>query len=159
MTTVLPDEDGATLRAAALRLLRRSLHIFPVNAGSCNGCEIELAAALEPLTAHGITLVPTPGEADMILVTGPVTRGLRGPLLAAYAALPPPRLVAALGACACSGGVFAGCYAVEAPLDQLLPVDVYIPGCPPAPDAILHGLLLALGRAEARLRAGEVRPG
>ena len=92
----------------------------------------------------------------MLLVTGPVTAPLRQRLLGAYQALPDPKLVAAMGACACSGGLFRGGYAVATQLDALVPVDVYIPGCPPSPQALLHGLLLAVGRAEARMRKGVV---
>ena len=145
------------LRASARRLFSRSLHVRQVDAGSCNGCEFELATLLGPaydLQRFGIDIVASPRHADLLLVTGPVTRHLRQALLDSYQAMAEPRLVAAMGVCPISGGVFAGSYAVCGPLDLHLPVDVYIPGCPPRPQAILHGLLLALGRAEARLRDG-----
>ena len=128
---------------------------------SCNGCESELGALLGPvykLQRYGIDLVDSPHQADLLLVTGPVTRHLRAPLLRAYEAMPAPKLVLALGACACSGGVFHASYAVPGRLDDLLPVDLYLPGCPPPPEAILHGLLLALGRAEGRLVQGRLKP-
>jgi Ni,Fe-hydrogenase III small subunit len=102
----------------------------------------------------GIDIVASPRHADLLLVTGPVTRHLRQALLDSYEAMAEPRLVAAMGACPISGGVFAGSYALAGPLDRLLPVDVYIPGCPPRPEALLHGLLVVLGRAEQRLVQG-----
>ncbi|HZS87813.1 MAG TPA: NADH-quinone oxidoreductase subunit NuoB [Chloroflexota bacterium] len=156
------ERTGEALRAAARRLFRRSLHIRQVDAGSCNACEFEVNTLTGPLydvQRFGIDIVASPRHADMLLVTGPITRHLRGALLDAYAVMPEPRLVAAMGVCPIHGGVFATSYAVEGPLDRLLPVDVYIPGCPPRPQAILHGLLLALGRAEARLVDGVWQPG
>ena len=153
------EATGKRLERATRRAFRRSLHVFAVNAGSCNGCEGELAALLGPpygLARHGIAFVDSPLHADMLLVTGPVTGPLRQHLLAAYEALPDPKLVAATGACACTGGLFRGSYALDAPLGALIPVDVYIPGCPPNPRALLHGLLLAVGRGEARMRKGSV---
>jgi Ni,Fe-hydrogenase III small subunit len=155
------ERTGALLRLAARRLFRRSLHIRQVDAGSCNGCEFEVSTLTGPLydlQRFGIDIVASPRHADLLLVTGPITRHLRGALQDAYAAMPEPRLVAAMGVCPIHGGVFAGSYAAEGPLDRLLPVDLYIPGCPPRPQTILHGLLLLLGRAEARLVDGTWRP-
>lgn len=155
------ERTGDALRAAARRLFQRSLHIRQVDAGSCNGCEFEVSTLTGPLydvQRFGIDIVVSPRHADLLLVTGPITRHLRGALLDAYAAMPEPRLIAAMGVCPIHGGVFAGSYAVDGLLDRLLPVDVYIPGCPPRPQAILHGLLLALGRAEPRLVSGHWRP-
>jgi Ni,Fe-hydrogenase III small subunit len=149
------------MRAIARRLFQRSLHVRQVDAGSCNGCEFELATLLGPaydLQRFGIDVVASPRHADLLLVTGPITRHLRQALLDSYLAMAEPRLVAAMGACPISGGVFAKSYAVVGPLDRLLPVDVYIPGCPPRPQAILQGLLLVLGRAEPRLRDGVWQP-
>jgi Ni,Fe-hydrogenase III small subunit len=151
------EHTGEQLRLAARRLFRRSLHIRQVDAGSCNGCEFEVSTLTGPLydlQRFGIDIVASPRHADLLLVTGPITRHLRGALLDSYAAMPEPRLVAAMGVCPIHGGVFAGSYAVEGPLDRLLPVDLYIPGCPPRPQAILYSLLLLLGRAEARLVDG-----
>ena len=151
------ERTGFALRKAARRLFNRSLHIREVDTGSCNGCEFEVSSMMGPLydaQRFGIDIVASPRHADMLLVTGPITRHLRGPLLDAYAAMPEPRLIAAMGACPIHGGVFATSYAVEGPLDTILPVDVYIPGCPPRPQALLHGLLLALERAEQRLVNG-----
>ena len=158
MTT--SEATGKRLERATRRAFRRSLHVFAVNAGSCNGCEGERSALLGPpygLARYGIAFVDSPLHADMLLVTGPVTGPLRQHLLAAYQALPDPKLVAAVGACACTGGLFRGSYALDDPLDALIPVDVYIPGCPPSPRALLHGLLLAVGRGEARRGKGIVK--
>jgi Ni,Fe-hydrogenase III small subunit len=132
-----------------------------VDAGSCNGCEFEVSALMGPYydaQRFGIDFVASPRHADLLLVTGPVTRHLRQALLDCYEAMAEPRLVAAMGVCPISGGVFARSYAVAGPLDQLLPVDAYIPGCPPRPEALLHGLLLLLGRAEQRLVGGTWQP-
>ena len=158
MTT--SEATGKRLERATRRAFRRSLHVYAVNTGSCNGCEGELGALLGSpygLARYGIAFVDSPLHADMLLVTGPVTGPLRQHLLSAYEALPDPKLVAAMGACACTGGLFRGSYALDVPLDTLLPVDVYIPGCPPNPRALLHGLLLAVGRGEARMRNGIVQ--
>jgi len=155
------ERAGEALRAAARRLFRRSLHIRLVDTGSCNGCEFEVLALMGPLydaQRFGIEIVASPRHADLLLVTGPITRHLHRPLLDAYEAMAEPRLVAAMGVCPIDGGVFAGSYAVDGPLDRILPVDVSIPGCPPRPQALLHGLLLALGRAEQRLVAGRWLP-
>ena len=142
------------VRRRVRRLFRGSFHLRHVDAGSCNGCEAELKALTGPyydLHRLGIFVAPSPRHADGLIVTGPVTRAMREPLLRTYEAMPDPRLVIAVGACACSGGVFAGCPAVAGPLERILPVDVFIPGCPPSPLTLLHGLLLALDRV------GEVR--
>jgi Ni,Fe-hydrogenase III small subunit len=152
---------GEELRATARRLFKRSLHVRLVDAGSCNGCEFEASAILGPFydaQRFGIDFVASPRHADLLLVTGPVTRHMHRALRDAYEAMAEPRLVAAMGVCAIDGGVFAHSYAVVGPLDQVLPVDLYIPGCPPRPQALLHGLLLVLNRAEQRLVAGTWKP-
>jgi Ni,Fe-hydrogenase III small subunit len=102
----------------------------------------------------GFFFTPTPRHADVLLVTGVVTRNMEEPLLATYAAMLAPKLVIAAGACALSGGCFADGPMTHGPVDRLLPVDVYVPGCPPTPQAFLHGLLVAVGRAEQRYPAG-----
>lgn len=143
-------------------LFRRSLHIRHVDAGSCNGCESELQMLSSPyydLHHLGLFFTPTPRHADALLVTGVVTRQMEQPLMDTYAAMPNPKLVVAAGVCAVGGGAFEGGFMVHGPLDRVLPVDVYVPGCPPTPLALLHGLLLAVGRAEERYRAGEGRDG
>ena len=137
------------------RVLGRSLQIREVDAGSCNGCEVEITGLNSPIYDSerlGIRFVASPRHADMLLVTGPVTRGMEIPLKKAYNATPEPRLVVAVGACGCSGGIFGCNYASLGGVDQVIPVDVYIPGCPPPPQALLHGILLAVGRFQEKLK-------
>lgn len=156
MTHEDPEELGAELRARIMRLYGRSLHLRAVDAGSCNGCEIEMTQLLSPfydLQRFGIDFVASPRHADALLVTGPVTRNLESALRETLNATPDPKLVIALGACACSGGLFGESYATHNGVDRILPVDVYIPGCPPRPFAIIHGLLLGVNRAECRQAA------
>jgi Ni,Fe-hydrogenase III small subunit len=135
-------------RDARLRRGRpASLAVRHVDAGSCNGCEHELQAASNPyydLQRYGIGVVASPRHADVLLVTGPVTTRMREPLLAAYAAMPEPRLVAALGDCAMGCHVLGDRAQLAEPLEELLPVSVRILGCPPAPEVIAQGLLGAL---------------
>jgi formate hydrogenlyase subunit 7 len=145
-------DDERVLKRRIAHLFRGSFHLRHVDAGSCNGCEAELRAITNPfydLHRLGIFVSTSPRHADGLLVTGPVTMAMRGPLLRTYEAMPEPRLVIAVGACACTGGVFAQSPMVVGPLERLLPVDVFIPGCPPSPLTLLHGLLLALDRVEA----------
>jgi Ni,Fe-hydrogenase III small subunit/formate hydrogenlyase subunit 6/NADH:ubiquinone oxidoreductase subunit I len=144
------------LREKIRRVLGRSLQIREVDAGSCNGCEVEIAGLNSPIydaERLGIRFVASPRHADMLLVTGPVTRNMEIPLKKAYNATPEPRLVVAVGACGCSGGIFGCNYASLGGVDHVIPVDVYIPGCPPPPQALLHGILLAVGRLKERLNA------
>ncbi len=151
------DESAATLRDRIRGRLGRSLHVRQVDAGSCNGCELEIAATTNPLfdlERFGVHFVASPRHADMLLVTGPVTRNMEIALQRTYEATPEPRIVVAVGACGCSGGIFGeGGYAALGGVDRVLPVDVYIPGCPPRPQAILNGLLVAMGVREARVRS------
>ena len=109
------------------------------------------ATAALLIERFGIHFVASPRHADMLLVTGPVTRNMELALRKTYEAMPAPRLVVAVGACGCSGGIFGQNYASLGGVDQVLPVDVYVPGCPPNPHALLHGILLAVGRIEAKL--------
>jgi Ni,Fe-hydrogenase III small subunit/Pyruvate/2-oxoacid:ferredoxin oxidoreductase delta subunit len=150
------EESAARLRERIQGRLGRSLHVREVDAGSCNGCELEIAATTNPLfdlERFGIHFVASPRHADVLLVTGPVTRNMELPLLRTYEAAPDPRVVVAVGACGCSGGIFGeGTYAAVGGVDRVLPVDVYIPGCPPRPQAILNGLLVAMGVREAHAR-------
>lgn len=130
-----------------LRLLGRALAIRQVDAGSCNGCELEIAALGNPyynIEGHGIKFVASPRHADMLLVTGPVTANMREALLAAHDAMPEPRLVVATGQCAIDGGVFGESYASCGGVAKVLPVDVVVPGCPPTPTDILRGILTAV---------------
>ncbi len=148
--SVTPVEPAAGKAGeAARRILGRSLAIRQVDAGSCNGCEQEIAALNNPihdLERFGFQFVASPRHADMLLVTGPVTRNMELALLKTYAATPSPKLVVAVGACGISGGIFGVNYASRGGVDQVIPVDVYIPGCPPRPEALVNGLLLAAGR-------------
>jgi Ni,Fe-hydrogenase III small subunit/formate hydrogenlyase subunit 6/NADH:ubiquinone oxidoreductase subunit I len=148
------DEAAARLRERIRGILGRSLHVRQVDAGSCNGCELEIAAMSNPvydLERFGVHMVASPRHADVLLVTGPVTRNMEIALRRTYEATPEPRVVVAVGACGCSGGIFGeGTYAAVGGVDRVIPVDVYVPGCPPAPAAILNGLLVAMGVREAR---------
>ncbi len=138
---------------------RRSLHIRHVDAGSCNGCESELQALNNPfynLHRLGIFFTASPRFADLLLVTGPVTHAMREPLTTAYEAMAEPRWVMAVGTCAVSGGISGGNYASGTGLEGVLPVDVYLPGCPPNPAAIMEALLMFLDRAPQRVRAGQI---
>jgi formate hydrogenlyase subunit 7 len=150
------DTTARALRARILRLFGRSLHIRHVDAGSCNACESEIKLLTSPyydIHRLGLFFTSSPRHADLLLVTGPVTRAMEAPLLRAYEAMPDPRLVVAVGACACSGGIFGPSAFSRGGLAQVLPVDVFIPGCPPSPLGLIHGLLLALDRAHSRLSA------
>jgi Ni,Fe-hydrogenase III small subunit len=131
----------------ARRLFSRSLHIRQVDAGSCNGCELEIGALNNPyydLERFGMHFVASPRHADCLLVTGPVTRNMADPLKRTYDATPAPKIVVAIGDCAYDCGVFAGGYGVVGPVSAILPVDAVVHGCPPAPRAILLGILAAL---------------
>ena len=133
-----------------LRLMGRALNIRQLDAGSCNGCEAEITALTNPyydLERFGIHFVASPKHADMLLVTGPVTRNMAVAVQKTYEAVPAPKLVVAVGACGCSGGIFATSHAVAGPLDRIVPVDAYIPGCPPTPAMLLTGILEVLRRA------------
>jgi Ni,Fe-hydrogenase III small subunit/formate hydrogenlyase subunit 6/NADH:ubiquinone oxidoreductase subunit I len=146
----------ASLAARIRGRFGRSLHVRQVDAGSCNGCELEIAATANPvfdLERFGIHFVASPRHADLLLVTGPVTRNMEIALLRTLEATPEPRVVVAVGACGCSGGIFGeGTYAALGGVDRVVPVDVYVPGCPPSPQAILAGLFVAMGIREARSR-------
>ena len=138
------------------RTLSRSLHLRHLDAGSCNACDWELVALLAPyydLRRLGIDFVASPRHADGVIVTGPVTRNLEAAVRRTWEAVPDPRVVIAVGACAGSGGIVGTSYASAGGVDRVLPVDVYIPGCPPRPEAILFGILVAVGRLESRRRA------
>jgi Ni,Fe-hydrogenase III small subunit/formate hydrogenlyase subunit 6/NADH:ubiquinone oxidoreductase subunit I len=151
------DAIGAQIKERTQKIFGRALHIREVDAGSCNGCEIEIVNLNSPvydLERFGIHFVASPRHADMLLVTGPVTRNMELALRKTYDATPEPRLVVAVGACGCSGGIFGVNYATRGAVDAVIPVDVYIPGCPPNPHALLHGILLATGRMKPKQRSG-----
>lgn len=143
------DDRGEKLREKIKKLFGRSLHIREVDAGSCNGCEVEAVNLSNPVydaERFGIHFVASPRHADLLLVTGPVSRHMELALVKTYNATPFPRLVVACGSCAVSGGLFGGSYAVVGAVDKVVPVDVYVPGCPPHPEEILCGIFLALDR-------------
>ncbi len=147
----IPDESYEIICAEvgkkATKLFGRSLQIREVDAGSCNGCDYEVNALNNPfndIERLGIHFVASPRHADMLLVTGPAARNMELALVKTYNATPDPKLVVAVGACACSGGIFKDSYATRNGIDCIVPVDVYIPGCPPRPQAIMYGILKAL---------------
>ena len=138
---------GEKLQAAAMRRLGRSLSIREVDAGSCNGCEIEIHAlnnAFYDFERYGLRSVASPRHADVLMVTGPVTHNIRLSLERTWQATREPKWLVAVGDCACIGGLFQGSYTCIGRLDAVLPVDLHIPGCPPAPKALLAGLLALL---------------
>jgi Ni,Fe-hydrogenase III small subunit len=148
--TAAAAELAEALGRAARGRLGRSLAIREVDAGSCNGCELEIHAINNPLydvERFGLKFVASPRHADVLLVTGPVTHNMREALQRTYAATPAPKWVVALGDCAAHCGVFAGSYACAGAVKDVIPVDLHIPGCPPAPADILRGLLALVDRA------------
>lgn len=145
---IVSEEPAMSATAAAIRaLVGRALNIRQVDAGSCNGCEAEIVALNNPyydLERSGIHFVASPKHADMLLVTGPVTRNMAEAVKNTYEATPAPKLVVAVGTCGCSGGIFAGSHAVVGGVDAVIPVNAYIPGCPPTPAMLLTGILRTL---------------
>jgi Ni,Fe-hydrogenase III small subunit len=152
--TEAPPEPDEALRAAGERLHARILEYFAgaltirhVDAGSCNGCELEINALNNPyynLEGLGIKFVASPRHADLLLVTGPVSRNMEVALKRNYDATPEPRLVVATGDCGCNGGIFGESYASRGRVSNVIPVDVAVPGCPPTPFAIMQGILTAI---------------
>ena len=150
-----PD-DSLRVREALEEQIRavlgRALCIRHIDAGSCNGCELEINALNNPLynlEGLGIRFVASPRHADLLLVTGPVSRHMEAALLRTYEATPEPKLVVALGDCGCTGGVFGESYASRGRVSNVIPVDVAVPGCPPTPTRILQGILTALSDRRA----------
>src|SRR5216110_1631605 len=147
-----PAEDRnavARLQKDIVRTLGRALTIRQVDAGSCNGCELEIHALGNPyynLEGLGIKFVASPRHADMLLVTGPVSKHMEIALKRTYDATPDPKLVVAVGDCGCTGGIFGESYATCGRVANVIPVDVAIPGCPPTPTALLQGILAAITR-------------
>jgi len=137
-------EVGTGLEEAIRRRFQRSLTIRAVDAGSCNGCELEIHALNNPIyncERFGISFTASPRFADMLLVTGPATRNMEIALKRTYDATPPPKLVVAVGDCGCNGGIFGESYASLGGIGKIIPVDAYIPGCPPKPADLLRGIL------------------
>ena len=131
--------------------------VLHFNSGSCNGCDIEILTLLTPkydVERFGIKLEGSPRHADILIVTGPVTRQARERLIRTYEQMPEPKFVVSVGSCSVSGGVFQGCYNVGGSIDEVIPVDVFIPGCPPRPEAIVDGIIQLL----VHLKEGNPRP-
>ncbi|GAB1233028.1 hydrogenase/oxidoreductase subunit [Ferrigenium sp. UT4] len=157
--TETPPQGDASLRVLEQRLQREILDVFGgalairmVDAGSCNGCELEIHAvnnAYYNLEGMGIKFVASPRHADLLLVTGPVSRHMEVALRRTYDATPEPKLVVAIGDCGCDGGIFGQGYASCGKVANVIPVDVAVPGCPPTPVAILQGILTAISRGHA----------
>jgi membrane-bound hydrogenase subunit mbhJ len=134
---------------------KRALWVYHLNTGSCNGCDIEIVASLTPrydLERFGIKLVGSPRHADVLLVTGPVTRQMEPRLKRVYAQTPEPKVVMVIGNCGVEGDVFHESYNLVGPIDQIIPVDVYVHGCPPRPEAIIEGVVKAWLKLEGAVK-------
>ena len=156
MSPVSTSDQIATMKTALLKNIQRSAYVYRVDCGGCNGCEIEIFSSITPVfdaERFGIKVVASPRHADILLFTGAVTRAMRMPALRAYEAAPDPKIVVSYGACGCTGGIFHDLYSVWGGTDNIVPVDVYIPGCPPTPAATIHGFAVALGLLEQKLKA------
>jgi Ni,Fe-hydrogenase III small subunit len=152
---VVPAPRTVEVADRIRKTLGRSLHLRHLDAGSCNGCDWELTALLNPVhdvRRLGIDFVASPRHADGVVVTGPVTRNLEQAVRRTWEAVPEPRIAIAVGACATSGGIAGRSYASAGGAGEVLPIDVFVPGCPPRPEAIAFGILLALGRVDERRR-------
>jgi len=148
--------EYAKMKGALLKDIRRSAYVYRVDCGGCNGCEIEIFAAITPLfdaERFGIKVVASPRHADILLFTGAMTRAMRAPALRAYEAAPDPKIAVSYGACGCTGGIFHDLYCVWGGSDKVVPIDVYIPGCPPTPAATIYGFAMALGLLGQKLKA------
>jgi NADH-quinone oxidoreductase B subunit len=134
----------------------KSPWVIHFNTGACNACDIEIVATLTPLfdiERFGCLLKGTPRHADVLLCSGPVTRQIRERIIRIYEQMPEPKFVVAIGTCACSGGVFQGCYNIQGGLDSVIPVSAYIPGCPVRPEAIIDGVVKLLSTLEQKEQA------
>ncbi|MFO1316681.1 MAG: NADH-quinone oxidoreductase subunit NuoB [Burkholderiales bacterium] len=151
----------ARLQQRILRALGRALTIRQVDAGSCNGCELEIHALGNPyynIEGLGIRFVASPRHADLLLVTGPVSKHMAIALRRTYDATPDPKLVVAVGDCGCTGGIFGESYASLGRVANVIPVDVEVPGCPPPPTALLQGILAAIAKAAPDAAAAPASP-
>lgn len=151
LTPLAPSPEDT--RGQIHALLQRALNVRQLDAGSCNGCEAEITALTNPyydLERFGIHFVASPKHADMLLVTGPVTRNMADAVKTTYEAVPAPKLIVAVGACGCSGGIFAGSHAIVGAVDAVMPVDGFIPGCPPTPAMLITGILEILRQRIAK---------
>ena len=143
------DYEWGRMEGEPVRAFSRSLNVFVVDAGDCGACYAEIKQLNSPyynMHRLGFFITPTPRNADLLLVIGPVTDAMRNPLRKAYDAMPTPKMVMAVGACGCSGGVFGPSFASASGAENEVPVDIFVPGCPPPPLAILHGLLASVGK-------------
>ena len=158
-----PDPDpsmlaqlAASLGHVAQQKLGRSLSIREIDAGSCNGCELEIHAlnnAFYDIERFGLRFVASPRHADVLLVTGPVTRNMREALERTYNATPAPKWVVTVGDCASDGGCFAGSYAIVGGVSEVVPVDLHVSGCPPSPEALLKGLVALIEHSTHSVRS------
>jgi len=142
-----------------LKAFKRALWVYHLNTGSCNGCDIEILAVLTPrydVERFGIMLVGTPRHADVLLVTGPVIKQMVPRVRRIYEQTPDPKVVMVVGSCGTEGGVFYESYNLAGPIDQIIPVDVYVPGCPPRPEAIIEGVAKAWVKLELAEKQGVI---
>jgi hydrogenase-4 component I len=149
------DEATEKLKGILLKDIQRSAYVYRIDCGGCNGCEIEIFAAITPLfdaERFGIKVVSSPRHADILLYTGAMTRSMRVPALRAYHAAPDPKICVAYGACGSSGGIFHDLYCVWGGADKIVPIDMYIPGCPPTPPATIYGMAIALGLLSQKIK-------
>ncbi|WP_186374658.1 NADH-quinone oxidoreductase subunit B family protein [Yersinia rohdei] len=152
------DPAIAQLKSTLLKDIKRSAYVYRVDCGGCNGCEIEIFSSITPVfdtERFGIKVVASPRHADILLFTGAVTRAMRTPALRAYESAPDPKICVSYGACGCGGGIFHDLYCVWGGSDTIVPIDVYIPGCPPTPAATIYGFAVALGLLEQKLKGEE----
>ena len=153
---MVQDEQTQQMKQLLLKDIRRSAYVYRVDCGGCNACEIEIFAAITPVfdaERFGIKVVSSPRHADILLFTGAVTRAMRMPALRAYESAPDHKICVSYGACGVGGGIFHDLYCVWGGTDKIVPVDVYIPGCPPTPAATLYGFAMALGLLEQKIHA------
>ncbi len=154
---ITESEHIKQLKGTLLKDIQRSAYVYRVDCGGCNGCEIEIFAAITPLfdaERFGIKVVASPRHADILLFTGAMTRSMRMPAIRSYEAAPDPKICVSFGACGCTGGIFHDMYCVWGGSDKIVPIDVYIPGCPPTPPATIYGFAMALGLLGQKLKAG-----
>lgn len=150
----IKNNNDLNSKLELLKNIKRSFSVFRIDCGSCNGCEIEIFASLSPMwdpQRFGFKLVSNPRHADILIVSGPITRQMYYPLLRAYEIAPDPKIVVGFGACGCSGGIFHDSYAVWGGVNEIIPIDVFIPGCPPHPASIIYGLCVGVGLIEQKL--------